>query len=396
MPLIESHYRVILVTYIRKQGFCDGALNDGYLKKKLAPYVPMKTTFKWVVGLSTLGFWSLACLNATAGRTDIGHHDFLVHRSLIGYLTALNELGASSMSIITDTLGRIGLFVLSVGLLSLTAACGGSNLCNGYERLCDLKLNEVTFPATHNSHASEELEYNEVAMTQFDAMDKQLAAGIRALGIDVYFDDSGSKIPLLCHGGCKLGSQPLVDGLRSITDFIEANEREVLVLLVQNEIPDTALVDFLSQNEISEYFYTHPAGQPWPSLSTLIEANARVVMFSTTQNTGAPGWYHSQEDYVLSTNFGAKEEAQLSCDFPKAIEDNSLLLLKHVLANPIALPDLAEVVNTQASLRTRVEACSRGWKRNPNIIQVDFHTIGDWREVVKELNTGRLTPVANP
>ena len=299
------------------------------------------------------------------------------------------------MSMIMDSWGRIGLFVFWGGLLSLTAACGGVKLCNGYERLCDLKLNEVTFPATHNSHASEELEYNEVAMTQYDAMDKQLAAGIRALGIDVYFDESGSKIPLLCHGGCKLGSQPLVDGLRGITDFIDANAREVLVLLVQNEIPDAALVDFLSQNAISKYFYAHPSGQPWPTLSTLIEANTRVVMFSTTQYTGAPTWYHSQEDYVLSTNFGAKEEAELSCDFSKAIEDNSLLLLKHVLANPIALPDLAEVMNTQASLRTRVEACSRVWQRSPNIVQVDFHTIGDWQEVVKALNTGTLTPVPN-
>ena len=94
--------------------------------------------------------------------------------------------------------------VLIVVLAVLLAGCSGSkgpsgtavSACNGAAALCERRLDEVVFPATHNSFAA----YAEPGWyfaNQRYGISRQLEDGIRALLIDVHFgvyDPSSGRV----------------------------------------------------------------------------------------------------------------------------------------------------------------------------------------------------------
>ena len=41
----------------------------------------------------------------------------------------------------------------------------------------------------------------------------------------------------LCHGFCELGAEPLVPWLRTLRDFLAANPREVVLLVIEDYVP---------------------------------------------------------------------------------------------------------------------------------------------------------------
>ena len=90
--------------------------------------------------------------------------------------------------------------------------------CNGYERLCNRRLNEIAVPATHNSMSSEQDEW--IAPNHLYNISQQLQDGIRGLNLDTYLWEEEAY---LCHGFCELGAQPLVEGLQEIKYFLEAS-----------------------------------------------------------------------------------------------------------------------------------------------------------------------------
>ena len=91
--------------------------------------------------------------------------------------------------------------------------------CNGFEILCDRRLNQVTFAATHNSMSSAQEEW--IPPNHLYAIPKQLQDGIRGLNLDTYLwlDEA-----YLCHGFCELGATPLRDTLEEIKFFLTATQ----------------------------------------------------------------------------------------------------------------------------------------------------------------------------
>ena len=149
--------------------------------------------------------------------------------------------------------------------------------CNGSVALCGRRLNEVVFPATHNSYSAAD-EPGWLFANQRHGIAQQLRDGIRAMLIDIHYGvpdpgrdlvrtdlkaegSSRSKVarelgpvalraadrlatrvggplqgerrPYLCHTLCELGAEPLVEQLRLIRDFLDRDPRETLILFVE-------------------------------------------------------------------------------------------------------------------------------------------------------------------
>ncbi len=254
--------------------------------------------------------------------------------------------------------------------------------CNGHPELCDRRVDQVVFATTHNAMSNADEGW--LAPNQEFGLQAQLDAGVRAMMLDTHAwkDDL-----YLCHATCEFGSRPLVEGLTVLRDFLLANPNEVLVLIVQDEIPTADTTTSLADSGLTDLAYVHPAGAEWPTLAALIAANTRVVV--TLENgTAPPAHLHNAWDVMWDTPYSFESEDDFSCACNRGCpsDGKALYLMNHWITNPLPNPTAAETVNTYASLHGRATACQAESGQLVNFVAVDFYATGDLFEVVDVLN----------
>ncbi len=254
--------------------------------------------------------------------------------------------------------------------------------CNGLTVLCDRPLNEVVFARTHNSHANVEAGYDVVNWNHYEGVPTQLADGIRSLNFDIYHEQGET---MLCHGICAFASQPAVDALTEVADFLDANRYEVVLLDLQSETSMDHIVAAFEASGVTTWAHTQIPGEPWPTLREMIRADRRFVVFGSPES-GAPGWLHAKGDFIYGTSSHYEEPEELDCVLGGAPIPHGLLDVTHILTNPVASPDNAEAINHNPLLQDRLDTCIAEWGRLPTLVAVDFYTIGDILEVVEGLN----------
>jgi hypothetical protein len=188
-----------------------------------------------------------------------------------------------------------------VGLVAWVArawtASSGTRACNGHPELCSRRYDEVVYAATHNSMSSPDVV--RVWPEQDGDIRSQLDAGVRALLIDThdwtpllsdeqlttaepYLPPQVAK-PLLatlgplrqaqdgtflCHNQCALGAIPLLDALRTLQQFLDANPDEVVTLIIQDAIsPDETAAESALPDSTPTSTSTNPA-LPGPRSAT--------------------------------------------------------------------------------------------------------------------------------
>ncbi len=266
---------------------------------------------------------------------------------------------------------------------------GGALLgCNGHPDLCDRRLDQVVFPATHNSMSNEEEGWR--IPNQVRGIVRQLEDGVRAFLIDTH-DDGG--VISLCHSLCSLGSEPLEIGLRKFVRFLEAKPREVVVLIVQDETDTAATAAAFDASGLSALAYAHAEGAPWPTLRELIESGRRVVV-TAERGRPPPAYYHHVWDVAWDTPYSFQAVDDFSCDENRGSRSNALFLLNHWLEAPLATKELSAVANEPTLLLDRARRCQTESGKLPNFVAVNHYTIGGLFEVVRELNG--LPPACPP
>ena len=91
----------------------------------------------------------------------------------------------------------------------------------------------------------------------------------------------------MCHQFCGLGWTNLEDSLEEIRVWLEDNPREVLFVIIQDEItPQDTLGSRNGIGLIPEHAYTHQQDAPWPTLRELIDSNQRLIVMA--ENEGPP------------------------------------------------------------------------------------------------------------
>jgi hypothetical protein len=332
-------------------------------------------------------------------------------------------------------LAAIGLFL---GLGGASEAAPEIATCNGREELCERRLDEVAFPATHNSMSVPLPGW--FSAEQEAPIRQQLEDGIRGLLVDTHY---GVKLPdgkvkteleegvsatrsmfedevgpeafdaalrirdrlgfagegergiYLCHSFCELGATPLGSVLDDVHDFLVANPHEVVVMVNQDDVTPADFVKAFQDAGLDEFAYSGATEPPFPTLRRMIERKERLLVLAEEHAGGAPWYREAYGALVQETPFKFGKAKQLTSeeDLPRTCRPNRgpggapLFLINHwVSTDPTPRPSDARNVNAYEPLLRRAKRCRQQRERLPNLLAVNFYREGDLLRVVDELN----------
>jgi hypothetical protein len=408
--------------------------------------------------VSTRGRLLWAAGLAVAGILMIAEPDFVLHAALFlagAYLLsrAIATVIALASEPVTAERSRmerrrilvwsgvgiaISLLAGAILIAVLSGGGGGGNAqattgkgCNGSKALCDRRLDQVTFPATHNSYAGANYP-GFLFAGQENTIPQQLEAGIRGLWIDTYYgvpgrrvytdtakvspalisqldDQLGPKFTAagnrirsqvarppanaptkiyLCHGFCELGAVEAGQAFRQIADFLDQNPNEVLIIDIEDYTTPKDTQHLIRSTGLAKYVYKGPSGPPWPTLQEMIDSGGRVLLLAEHM-TGGASWYRPLNSNVQETPFQFKTPQDMTCRGGRGSRSATLFLINNWIdTDPTPKPTNAERVNAYRFLLRRARECERQRGLFPNVLNVDFYKEGDLFGVAKRLNHG--------
>ena len=353
---------------------------------------------------------------------------------------ALAEAGVAPRSLIRTLVVvgvALGLATLWLALRNPLSAPRPTSVraCNGHLALCDRRVEEVTFPATHNAMSNTEIPDWMFPHHQ-SAIPRQLRDGVRALLIDVHYGfpgaariktdlsgnrptkevlehalgregleaamrirerlvgaDEGHRALYLCHGFCEIGAYELVPTLREIRTFLLQHPGEVLLLVVEDYVTPEDLARAFADSDLEGFVYRGASGPPWPRLRELVAAGQNVLAFLESGRPGVP-WLRPAFDHIQETPYTFHSPEELSCRANRGGTAGSLFQINHwIETTPAPRPSNAELVNARDFLLSRARRCQRERGRLPNLLAVDFYRSGDLFEVAGELNGLDPSPI---
>ena len=155
-----------------------------------------------------------------------------------------------------------------------------------------------------------------------------LAAAERLVGRQLGGDESdGTPDVWLCHTVCELGATRMVDSLKQMRDFLDANPGEVVILFIEPYVKPTEIAKRFEQAGLDKYVTTLSRDEPLPTLGELVESNKRVIVFTEKDADGTVPWYLDGFSFVQDTPLGATTIKQLRCERERGDADSPLLML---------------------------------------------------------------------
>ena len=320
------------------------------------------------------------------------------------------------------------------------ARSGPPEACNGYPELCRKRIDQVTFPATHNSMSAAS-EAGWFLPNQRYGIERQLDDGIRALLIDTHYGvrrgsgrgfgevitdldkenktrsevvaelgeatveraeelvgqlafggaPGGTPKPYLCHVLCELGATPLDDALAQIKSWMDVHPDEFLVLFIEDYVSPEETALAFAESGLLEYAWAPSADRVWPTLGSLIARDKRLlVMAENDSGGGRYPWYVQGFDLVQETPYTFDDVAQItgrrSCRPNRGRPDNPLFQINNWIETIPRNPKLQGRINSRSTLLERARLCARVRGLEPNIIAVDYYNEGDVLGVANILN----------
>lgn len=300
--------------------------------------------------------------------------------------------------------------------------------CNGHIELCDRRLDEVAFAATHNSMSASR-SHGWLVTRQTGAIGAQLAAGVRALLVDLHYghlvehvvrtdfrseaeermtksslspemrvatenflalagasSPAGKRRVYLCHVYCELGATPAESAFGLVADFLRENPNEVIVLMLEDHVDAADGIRALERSGLAKRALAWTPGQPLPTLREMIESHHNVLVLVEYQGGARPWYVPTFTGAVQDTPYRFASAADFSCARNRGTASAPLLLVNHWLDT--GTPDMTATakVNQVAVLGARAERCAAEHKHQVNVLAVDFYNRGDLFKVVDALN----------
>jgi hypothetical protein len=400
-----------------------------------------------ILGLGVAGLAARASASAPAA-TRAAHEHMVTARRRAGRGLRAQRGVRTAHSVRTGrgvrALIPVAVAVLALAGASVVIASGGGDgapaptslKCNGYAALCGRRLNDVAFPATHNSFGSVTIP-NFLFGQQDGTIADQLRFGIRGLLIDTYYGFStkqrvrtdttslperkaavaelgepavkaaesirdrlgsqptGSRGIYLCHGFCELGAIPLGSALGDLRTFLLANPSEVVIIVNQDEgVKPADIAAAFHEAGLDPLIYRGSLDH-FPTLGELVDSDQRIVVMAENDADDI-SWYHLAYQHALQeTPFKFKSTGALTtaktlartCKPNRGPSSAPLFLLNNwVDTTPVPRPSNASVVNGYATLLHRAQTCERIRHRLANLVAVDFYRHGDVLGVARTLN----------
>ena len=324
-------------------------------------------------------------------------------------------------------LGGLGARQLSRAAQVEPAASGVPSTCNGSALLCNRTVDKVAFAGAHNAMSNAS-----IADWMFPhhpyAIPRMLDDGVRMLALDLHFGiptggrvktdidhevggrgkidealgtegvaaamrirnrlvggEDGQQGVYFCHGFCELGAYDAGPTLVQIREFLAANPGEVLILVLEDYLPVTVTDSLFKATGLYDYVYTGSV-DTWPTLGELVAANQRVIVFIESGQSGVP-WLHGTSGIIQETPYTFRKPEDFSCRPNRGGTTGSLFLINHwIETTPAPRASNAAIVNAYDFLLGRARACQRERRHIPNIVSVDFYSVGDVVRVANTLN----------
>ena len=321
---------------------------------------------------------------------------------------------------LASTVGALAVAAVVLGSTVVPVAAGRYDepRCLGTSDLCERRYDEVAFLATHNAMATTADRF--IGPLQDPDITAQLNDGARALLLDTYTwerpDEVAPRLELsgfgpamrqeilalidranprrpglwLCHAICRAGAIPLASTLRRIGAWLDANEGEVVTLILQNGITGAETEQAFRDAGVERLLYTpspDPAA-PWPTLGRMVRDGRRLVVFSEHGDGPAP-WYRDFYDYAMETPFTFASPEAMSCVPNRGGTGKRLFLLNNFVTDKGGSRIDAGTVNARDFVLDRVRTCEARRGRPVNFVAVDYATIGDAAGAVAVLNATR-------
>ncbi|KAF5659502.1 hypothetical protein FHETE_9394 [Fusarium heterosporum] len=266
--------------------------------------------------------------------------------------------------------------------------------CNGYDELCKRKYSDITFIGTHNSAFVGKLPVH----NQYISVSEQLDLGVRFLQAQTQDKDGDIQ---MCHTHCwELDEGPLEGYLQEISDWMVLNPNEVVTLLLTNmdALPIEKFGEAFNTTGLEEFVF-HPekklALNEWPTLQSLIDKEARLIVFMDyNMDESRVDYIINEFDYFWETPFGETDSSFPTCevDRPESGDATKLMgIMNHMLNYEIlgiVIPNQIEAENTNSaeSIQNQLDLCGGNRSRRPNVILLDWVNIGEAMEVQLSLN----------
>jgi hypothetical protein len=328
---------------------------------------------------------------------------------------------------------------IQISTAAATARRASVMTCNGSAALCDRRLDQVTFPASHNSMSAAD-DPGWVFAENLHGIPAQLQYGIRALLVKTHYGiptgiDEGNGAQLvvtdrnaelavgtpeqdaelspgelaraqqieratprgqnthdvyLCHVYCSLGATNFVQTLDQIRNFLARNPDNVLMLFIGDYVSAADNAKAFARAGLTDRVWDYQTHEAPPTLRQMIDARRNILVL-TEHSQPPPAWYTKGYGIFQDTPFTFATPAQLaapaSCRPNRGPADAPLFELNHFITNT-SPPSVAtaRVVNARDFLLDRVSECEAIRHKTPTIVAVDFYDQGDLLGVVDELN----------
>ncbi len=311
--------------------------------------------------------------------------------------------------------------------------------CNGAPDLCDRRLDQVVFPASHNSMSAAD-DPGWVFAENLHGIPAQLQYGIRAFlvkthygiptgisegnGAQLVVTDRNAEIAVgspeddaelsadelrravdlekstpasanthdvyLCHVYCSLGATNFVQTLDQIRRFLDRNPDNVLILFIGDYVSSSDNAKAFARAKLTDRLWDYDTHRSPPTLRQMIESRRNLLVL-TEHSHPPPSWYTKGYGIFQDTPFTFTTPAQLaapsSCRANRGPANAPLFEINHFITN--ASPpsvQTARVVNARGFLMDRVRECETARGLPPTIVAVDFYDQGDLLGVVDGLN----------
>jgi len=305
--------------------------------------------------------------------------------------------------------------LLPVTLFSMVQAVSlkrQATVCNGHAELCSRTYGNVTFVGAHDSFA---VGTNNLAANQDYDVTQQLNDGIRMLQMQVH---NSNGVIQLCHTSCVLyNGGTLADYLGKVKNWMDSNTNDVVTLLIVNS-------DGFAPSEFDAVFqsaglktlsYSPPSSSlpvsGWPTLSSMISANTRLVTFlDAGADFNSVPYLIDEFTNIWETAFDVTDPTfDCAVNRTHGTPATQMYLINHFLDQIIIgqpAPDAARanVTNSASgpgSLQAQVDTCVADYGVNPNFMLVDFYEFGGGSVFQVAANLNGVTynptsPIATP
>jgi hypothetical protein len=348
-----------------------------------------------------------------------------------GGLRAWRVAGLTTLLVALIVLGAL----VTSRRASSSASAAGERECNGHAELCDKRLDEVVFAASHNSMSAAD-DPSWLFGEHFGDIRDQLDYGIRAFLIDAHYGvpstirvpgapdrlvltdadqeigrDALTETPTpevreqldslvrgepvgvsgtapdvyLCHNYCELGATGFGDTLAAYKQFLDSNPNEVIILFIEDYVSIADSEELFRESGLIDHVWTVQPDAPLPTLGEMIDARRQVLVLSEHFEP-PPEWYHAGFELTEETPYTFEAIDEFSCAPNRGGTDRPLFLLNHWLTHGSPDVDAATRANGRDVLMDRIRACERERGRQVNMVAVNFYDRGDLLDVVDDLN----------